>query len=58
MKDSSFDKQFNQGLRNLERRPRPEAWLAIQERLPQRKARPAVWPWYAAASVAVLAVGT
>jgi hypothetical protein len=58
MKDNLFDKQFNDGLRNLERRPRPEAWLAIEQRLPSYKARPVVWPWYAAAaSIAILTVG-
>ncbi len=58
MKDSSFDKHFAEGLKNLERKPRPQAWEAIENRLTPPKKKAIAWPWYAvAASVAVVLIG-
>lgn len=56
MKKHPVDDLFKRKLEGMHRTPSENAWLKIQEKQPV-KHRPVVWGWYAAAGVAVAAMG-
>jgi len=60
MSPKDLDKLFRDALSEGQAAPRPEAWARVAQGLPQaqRKRRILWWPYAAAASVALAAVGT
>ncbi|MDP4833415.1 MAG: hypothetical protein NWQ98_01855, partial [Schleiferiaceae bacterium] len=64
MSPKDLDKLFREALSEGQATPRPEAWARVAASLPkaepeaQPKRRTLWWPYAAAASVAIAAVGT
>ena len=60
MSPKDVDKLFREALSEGQATPRPEAWARVAANLPKAepKRRTLWWPYAAAASVAIAAVGT